>query len=137
MCLQIKHPASVLQLSRVKQQGMRRRHVGSEMLHDLQVKKPKAAKPAAAAAPAEGAAPAAEKPKVPILCPTLPGPVCSVLSVRFVYCHAERVTVQLRSSHAGGMSMLYAAKALPTLIAMETKNKPQGSSHAWCADSKA
>ena len=39
-------------------------HRSSDLLHAMQVKKPKAAKPAAAAAPAEGAAPAAEKPKV-------------------------------------------------------------------------
>ncbi len=136
MCLQIKHPASVLQLSRVKQQGMRRRHVGSEMLHDLQVKKPKAAKPAAAAAPAEGAAPLPRSPRCPFFAPRCRSrTLCSQCEVcvlsRRKGDSAAAVKSCRRHEHA------VRCQSTTTLIAMETKNKPQGSSHAWCADNKA
>ena len=90
MCWQIAHPAllcAAVQGQALTQQDIRRgQHVQrfEMLLHALQVKKPKAAKPAAAAAPAEGAAPAAEKPKVPILLLRLPDALYSVLSVSFV-----------------------------------------------------
>lgn len=67
MCQQVEQPAGPQQPCQACCDGAARQHClhgSSDLLHAMQVKKPKAAKPAAAAAPAEGAAPAAEKPKV-------------------------------------------------------------------------
>ncbi len=82
--------------------------MASEMLlRALQVKKPKAAKPAAAAAPAEGAAPAAEKPKVPIFLLYLPSPVSSVFCAG-VLSRRQGPSAAIWAAHASIMSALCA-----------------------------